>query len=402
MNSSPSFRSILRSLTALVAALVCSVAFAQAAAPSILIVGDSISAAYGLRPGAGWTTLLQQRLEAEHYPHRVVNASSSGDTSAGGRARLAALLAQHRPVISIIELGGNDGLRGGSLEALQGNLDAMVTMAQKAGSRVLLVGMRLPPNYGPAYVQRFDATFANVAKARKIALVPFLFDGFGENNALFQPDRVHPTAAAQPKLLDNVWRELRPLVYCWRGGQRSRALTQVLNEIGWRAVQLEGGYRAYRRHVVAELARLPLRFRFVVICGLTGSGKSRLLGALGRSGAQTLDLEGIARHRGSLLGEVPGDPQPSQKWFESQLFDALGRLDGSRPVFVESESRRIGSVQMPDALLAQMRIGRALTLVTPLEQRVALLKEEYAHFLCAPASLGACLEPLVELHGKAR
>jgi tRNA 2-selenouridine synthase len=196
-------------------------------------------------------------------------------------------------------------------------------------------------------------------------------------------------------------REWRPLVYCWRGGQRSRALTEVLNEIGWRAVQLEGGYRAYRRHVVAELARLPVRLRFVVICGLTGSGKSRLLAALARSGAQTLDLEGIARHRGSLLGDLPGDPQPSQKWFESQLFDALGRLDGSRPVFVESESRRIGSVQMPDALLLQMRIGRALTLVTPLEQRVALLKEEYVHFLSAPASLGACLEPLVELHGKA-
>jgi len=196
-------------------------------------------------------------------------------------------------------------------------------------------------------------------------------------------------------------REWRPLVYCWRGGQRSRALTQVLNEIGWRAVQLEGGYRTYRRHVVAELARLPLRLRFAVICGLTGSGKSRLLAALARSGAQTLDLEGIARHRGSLLGDLPGDPQPSQKWFESQLFDALARLDGSRPVFVESESRRIGSVQMPDALLAQMRVGRALTLVTPLEQRVALLKEEYAHFLSDNASLGVCLEPLVELHGKA-
>ncbi len=212
MNSLSSFRSVLRSLTALAAALFCSVVFAQAAAPVILIVGDSISAGYGLRAGAGWTMLLQQRLEAEHYPHRVVNASSSGDTSAGGRARLAALLAQHRPSITIVELGGNDGLRGGSLEALRSNLDAMVATAQQAGSRVLLVGMRLPPNYGPAYVQRFDATFADVAKARKIALVPFIFDGFADNNALFQPDRVHPTAAAQPKLLDNVWRELRPLL----------------------------------------------------------------------------------------------------------------------------------------------------------------------------------------------
>jgi tRNA 2-selenouridine synthase len=195
-------------------------------------------------------------------------------------------------------------------------------------------------------------------------------------------------------------RDWRPLVYCWRGGQRSRALTQVLGEVGWRAVQLEGGYRAYRRHVVAELARLPSRCRFVVICGLTGSGKSRLLGALARGGAQTLDLEGIARHRGSLLGDLPGDPQPSQKWFESQLCDVLGRLDLSRPVFVESESRRIGGVQMPDALLVQMRIGRALTLVTPMAQRVALLKDEYGHFLAAPAWLGACLQPLTALYGK--
>jgi tRNA 2-selenouridine synthase len=197
-------------------------------------------------------------------------------------------------------------------------------------------------------------------------------------------------------------REWRPLVYCWRGGQRSRALTLVLHEVGWRAVQLEGGYRAYRRHVVAELAHVPWQFRFIVICGLTGSGKSRLLAALTGTGAQALDLEGLARHRGSLLGDLPGEPQPSQKWFESQLSDALSNLDASRPVFVESESRRIGSVQMPDALLTQMRNGRALTLRTPREQRVALLKEEYAHFLADPALLGACLKPLTALHGKAR
>ena len=212
MTSPSSFRSALRWLAALAAALVCSAAFAQAAAPVILVVGDSISAGYGLPRGAGWTTLLQQRLETEHYPHRVVNASSSGDTAAGGRARLATLLAQHHPAITVIELGGNDGLRGGNPETLRGNLDAMAAMAQKAGSRVLLVGMRLPPNYGAAYVQRFEATFAEVAKARKIALVPFLFEGFGEDNAMFQQDRIHPVAAAQPKLLDNVWRELRPLL----------------------------------------------------------------------------------------------------------------------------------------------------------------------------------------------
>jgi tRNA 2-selenouridine synthase len=201
--------------------------------------------------------------------------------------------------------------------------------------------------------------------------------------------------AAQP-------REWEPLVYCWRGGQRSRALVQVLHEVGWRAVQLEGGYRAFRRHVAAEIERVPRQFDFVVVCGLTGSGKSRLLAALATAGAQTLDLEGIARHRGSLLGDLPGEPQPSQKWFETQLLDALSHLDPARPVFVESESRRIGSVQMPDALLERMRAGRALTLSTARARRVELLREEYAHFLADPALLGACLKPLTPLYGKAK
>jgi acyl-CoA thioesterase-1 len=142
----------------------------------------------------------------------VVNASISGDTTAGGRARLGTQLAQDRPAITVIELGGNDGLRGGNLDAMRANLDAMVVTAQKAGSRVLLVGMQLPPNYGPAYVSRFDATYADVAKARHVALVPFLFEGFGDDNALFQPDRIHPVVAAQPRLLENVWRELQPLL----------------------------------------------------------------------------------------------------------------------------------------------------------------------------------------------
>ncbi|HVP89055.1 MAG TPA: tRNA 2-selenouridine(34) synthase MnmH [Casimicrobiaceae bacterium] len=196
-------------------------------------------------------------------------------------------------------------------------------------------------------------------------------------------------------------RDWRPLVYCWRGGQRSRALTQVLLEVGWRAAQLEGGYRAYRRHVVAELARLPARFDFVVICGLTGSGKSRLLAALADAGAQTLDLEAVARHRGSLLGDIPGDAQPSQKWFESQLFDAFAKLDPARPVYVESESRRIGTLQMPEALVARMRDGRRVTMVTPVAERIALLKEEYAHYFAAPNELSERLEALTELRGKA-
>jgi acyl-CoA thioesterase-1 len=211
LSSSP-FHQARRALALFGAALLCSVAVAQAAAPAILIVGDSVSAGYGLPPGAGWTTLLQERLVAELFPHRVVNASISGDTTAGGRARLEALLAQHRPAATVIELGGNDGLRGGNLDAMRANLDAMASAAQKAGSRVLLVGMRLPPNYGPAYVQRFDATFREVAKTHKAALVPFFFEGFGDDNAMFQPDRIHPVVTAQPKLLDNVWRELKPLL----------------------------------------------------------------------------------------------------------------------------------------------------------------------------------------------
>lgn len=188
-------------------------AMAAAASPSvILILGDSISAGYGLPADSGWPTLLQRRLATERYPYTVINASISGDTSAGGRARLDALLAQHRPTVTVIELGGNDGLRGGSIDAMRQNLDAMAAAAQKQGSRVLLVGMRIPPNYGPTYVQRFDASFADIAQARKTALVPFLFEGFADNETMFQPDRIHPVQAAQPKLLDNVWRELKPLL----------------------------------------------------------------------------------------------------------------------------------------------------------------------------------------------
>jgi acyl-CoA thioesterase I len=194
--------------------LLCAWSATVAGAPAsvILIVGDSLSAGYGLPADTGWTTLLQRRLAAERYPYTVINASISGDTTAGGRARLAALLAQHRPSVTVIELGGNDGLRGGSVDAMRQNLDAMAVAAQKQGSRVLLVGMRMPPNYGPAYVQRFDASFADVASARKIALVPFLFEGFADNENMFQPDRFHPTQAAQPQLLDNVWRALKPLL----------------------------------------------------------------------------------------------------------------------------------------------------------------------------------------------
>ncbi len=196
-------------------------------------------------------------------------------------------------------------------------------------------------------------------------------------------------------------RDWAPLVYCWRGGQRSRSLTHILNEIGWRAVQLDGGYRAYRRHVVARLDTVPQHYRYRVVCGLTGSGKSRLIAALTAEGAQALDLEAIARHRGSLLGDLPGDPQPSQRAFESALLAALERFDPARRVYVESESRKIGALQLPDSLLAAMRAAECIRVATPPALRIALLKEEYAHFLDDHAMLAARFARLVPLHGKA-
>jgi len=196
-------------------------------------------------------------------------------------------------------------------------------------------------------------------------------------------------------------RDWAPLVYCWRGGKRSGALAHVLQQIGWRAVQLEGGYQTWRRHVVAALATVPARFRYVVVCGLTGSGKSRLLTALSAAGAQVLDLEELAKHRGSLLGDLPGDPQPSQKWFETQVLATLERFVPDRPVYVESESRKIGTIQVPEALLVAMRTSPCVRVATPQPLRVALLKEEYAHFLADTDALAAKLAHLVPLHGHA-
>lgn len=206
----PSRRRVLALL--LVAPLASRAVAAAPAAPIVLVVGDSISAGYGLAPGQVWVARLQAKLADEKLPHRVVNASISGDTTAGGRARLPALLKEHRPAVVVIELGGNDALRGQPLAATRANLDTMAQAAQAAGAKVLIVGMKLPPNYGPAYVREFDALFAEVAKARKAGLVPYLFDGFGEDMAYFQPDRIHPTAEAQPKMLATVWPALRSLL----------------------------------------------------------------------------------------------------------------------------------------------------------------------------------------------
>jgi len=211
--SSSSRRRFIGRSAALVPVLALSL-LAHAAAPvsTLLVVGDSISAAYGLGPGTGWVDLLAARLAEKKLPYRVVNASITGDTTAGGRARLPALLATHQPSIVVIELGGNDGLRGGNLASTRDNLSAMVAAVQRANAKPLLIGMKLPPNYGAAYVREFDALFTGVARDSKTPLVPFFFEGFGERNDLFQSDRIHPAAAAQPLLLDNVWPVLSPLL----------------------------------------------------------------------------------------------------------------------------------------------------------------------------------------------
>ena len=204
---------LARLLLALVVSLALGVLPARAATPPVLLVlGDSISAGYGLAAGEGWVHLLDQRLRREGYPYEVVNASISGDTTAGGRSRLPALLSQHHPRIVIVELGGNDALRGGNLEATRANLEAIVAAVQAAGARPVIVGMQLPPNYGSAYVKAFGALFSDVAKARKAPVVPFAFEGFGDDLSQFQPDRVHPIAAAQPRILANVWPTLAPLL----------------------------------------------------------------------------------------------------------------------------------------------------------------------------------------------
>ena len=185
---------------------------AQAAPQTILVFGDSLSAGFGIAVDKSWPALLQDRLRQEKLPYAVVNASISGETTAGGKSRLPAALKQHRPAVVILALGANDGLRGLPLDPLRANLAAMAAEARTAGARVLIAGMELPPNYGAAYTRQFMAAFATVAQQEKAALLPFLLEPIARDEAAFLPDRLHPTAAAQPRILDHVWRHLQPLL----------------------------------------------------------------------------------------------------------------------------------------------------------------------------------------------
>ena len=201
---------VLRAI--LLAAFASLVMSAHSASKSIVVLGDSLSAEYGLVRGEGWVPLLEKKLAAEKITATIVNASISGETTSGGRARLQALLERHRPSVVVIELGGNDALRGLSLSATQDNLQSMIASAQKAGAKVLLVGMQIPPNYGGDYTRQFSAMYPVLARNTKSALVPFMLKGLVDKPELFQADRIHPTAAAQSTILNNIWSQLRPLL----------------------------------------------------------------------------------------------------------------------------------------------------------------------------------------------
>ncbi len=197
---------------ALLCVLLASTSAASGKAARILVVGDSLSAEYGLPRDTGWVRLLADRLVREAPQYSVVNASISGDTTSGGRTRLPALLRQHQPSIVILQLGANDGLRGLPLPAMRDNLAAMISASRDAAARVLLVGMRIPPNYGRAYAERFSAVFADLAREKQTPLVPFLLEGFAEDLQYFQADRIHPAEQAQALMLETVWRRLAPLL----------------------------------------------------------------------------------------------------------------------------------------------------------------------------------------------
>jgi tRNA 2-selenouridine synthase len=195
-------------------------------------------------------------------------------------------------------------------------------------------------------------------------------------------------------------REWRPLIYCWRGGERSGAFTHILNRIGWKAMQLESGYLGFRRLVIDGLDQAAKDFSFQVIAGMTGSGKTRVLQEIGALGAQILDLEGLAIHRGSVLGNEPNIEQPSQKGFETNLWNALNSLDPAKIVFIESESKKVGGVHIPDALMDSIRIGKVIELRSSTNTRVSWLLREYQHFLSNPESFKDKLSLLTSRYGK--
>lgn len=205
-------QTILRLAILLAAMQMPGLAQASSPVPAILVLGDSLSAEYGLPRGSGWVALLEQRLRKEGKEHRVINASISGETTAGGRTRLPGLLTKHQPQVVVIELGGNDALRGLPLASTETNLREMIKAAQASKARVLVLGMQMPPNYGASYARSFEAVFEKASRSEQASLVPFFLKNIGERIELFQADRIHPNEQAQPLMLDNVWPALRRLL----------------------------------------------------------------------------------------------------------------------------------------------------------------------------------------------
>ena len=207
----------MRTLTGLLLAACTILATGAQAAPTILVMGDSLSAEYGLQRGKGWVALLEQRLKDNQLDYSVVNASISGETTSGGAQRLPAALAQNKPAIVVIELGSNDGLRGLAITATRANFETMINLSLKAGAKVMLVGMQLPPNYGRDYTDKFKGLYPELAQKYKIPLAPFMLDGFADKPEMFQADGIHPLAQAHPRILDNIWPALEPLLKTGKG-----------------------------------------------------------------------------------------------------------------------------------------------------------------------------------------
>lgn len=208
--------------TAIALTFVFCTAYAHSASKTVLVLGDSLSAEYGLQRGSGWVALLEKRLQEEKLDATVINASISGETTSGGKSRLPQLLKQYHPSIVVIELGGNDGLRGLPLKATEDNLSGMVAASKAAGAKALLVGMQIPPNYGREYAGKFSGIYSKVAKENSIPLVPFLLEGVADKPQLFQADRIHPLAAAHPQMLDNVWLFLKKIINTAAGGKTTQ------------------------------------------------------------------------------------------------------------------------------------------------------------------------------------
>ncbi|MFX1802953.1 tRNA 2-selenouridine(34) synthase MnmH [Paraburkholderia sp. A1RO-5] len=264
-----------------------------------------------------------------------------------------------------------------------------------------IIDVRTPLEYAEDHVP--GAINAPVLSNEERVLIGTMY-----RNSPFDATRVGAAIAARniAMHLDTTFadrpRNWRPLVYCWRGGKRSGSMTTMFNMIGWRARQLEGGYKTYRNAVVEALGTLPGSLRYIVLAGPTGSGKTRLLQALGQAGAQTLDLEALAAHRGSLLGALPTRAQPAQKSFDTALVQQLRTFDPAQPVFVEAESRRIGAITLPVALVEGIHAAPCVMVEVALEERVALLLEDYGHLLSDAAYFREQLLKLTPLHGRER